>query len=337
MTDLISINNTTDIVNPGTYTDLINEHPFLENLTKKAHNTQVRHLKELRNFGAFLADRGHAPSLMQQPADWKGVTAQDIHDYKNYLLFTRHLATSSVNQTVFIIRSYGALSAAYDGMQQAEVFKATQTAKGIKTREADRIDENRPMNRASSKKAAAVIISKYDAERLKHEHEDTPKGRRDALLMCLLLDLGLRISDAISLTMNNINFEQRTISLKTKKTGTPLTLAMTDDIYHAALNYFEWYMPAVADAPIWYGVNKHGKIQGGFNKHSAQMRITQLGAALGIENFSAHDCRHYWVTAADRGGSSLLAITEAGGWSTPTMPARYVNKNKVNNVNIHLG
>ncbi len=320
-----------------TAADIINANPFLENLLKKAPATVTRHLKELRNFGAFLADRGHEPSNMQHPANWTAVTAQDIHDYKNYLLYTRGLAVSSVNQTIFILRSYGALSAAAGGMEQSEVFKATQTAKGIRTREADRIDEQRPVTRASKKKAAAVNLSKYDAERLKHDHEDTAKGRRDALLMCLLLDLGLRISDVISLTMNNIDMTARTISLKTKKTGTALNLSMTDDVYNAAAAYFSEWTPATMDAPIWYGVNKHGGIQGTFSKHSAQMRVTQLGAALGIESFSAHDCRHYWVTAADRGGSSLLAITEAGGWTSPTMPARYVNKGKISNAGIKLG
>ena len=332
------IKATTAQITAGTNAaDLVNANPFLENMLKKSDNTIKRHLKELRNFGAFLTERGKRGGNMQQPESWKDVTADDIHDYKNYMLYTRGLATSSVNQTVFIIRSYAALSAAHDGMNQAEVFKATQTAKGIKTREADRIDEQRPVTRASNKKAEAVAISKYDAERLKHDHEDTAKGRRDALLMCLLLDLGLRISDVIGLTMNNIDMETRTISLKTKKTGTALNLSMTDDVYNSAAAYFAEYTPAAVDAPIWYGVNKHGQVQGTFSKHSAQMRVTQLGAALGIDRFSAHDCRHYWVTAADRGGSSLLAITEAGGWSTPTMPARYVNKGKISNAGIKLG
>ena len=67
------------------------------------------------------------------------------------------------------------------------------------------------------------------------------------------------------------------------------------------------------------------------------MRIHELGEILGLQNFSAHDCRHYWVTAADRGGSSLLAIVEAGGWKSTAMPARYINKNKVSNVNVKLG
>ncbi len=317
--------------------DLVNANPFLENLLKKAPNTITRHLKELRNFGAFLTERGKRGGNMQQPESWKDVTADDIHDYKNYMLYTRGLATSSVNQTIFIIRSYAALSAAHGGMQQSEVFKATQTAKGIRTREADRIDEQRPVSRASSKKATATIITKYQAEQLKHAHDNTAKGRRDALLMCLLLDLGLRISDVIALTMENIDMTARTISLKTKKTGTALNLSMTDDVYNAAAAYFMEYTPAAVDVPIWYGVNKHGQVQGTFSKHSAQMRVTALGLSLGIENFSAHDCRHYWVTAADRGGSSLLAITEAGGWSTPTMPARYVNKGKINNAGIKLG
>ena len=316
---------------------IANENPFAENLLKKSKSTIERHIRELRNFGVFLESRGHAPSLMQRPADWKQVKAKDVHDYKNYLLYGRGLAVSTVNQIIFIVRSYAALSAAHDGMSESEYFKTTQQARGIRVREADRIDALRPVTRSSNKKQQAVAITRLDAERLKHEQPDDPRGRRDALMMCLLLDYGLRISDVISLTMQNIDMNTRTVSVKTQKTGTNLYLSMTDDIYQAADRYFKHFTPAAEDTPIWYGVNKHGQIQGGFSKHSAQMRIKQLGEAVGIEGFSAHDCRHYWVTAADRGGSSLLAITEAGGWTSPTMPARYINKSKVSNANIKLG
>ena len=312
-----------------------NSNPFAENLLKKAPATIRRHVHELRNFGAFLADRGAAPCNMQRPADWKQVTAADIHDYKNYLLYGRCLAVSTVNQSVFIIRSYAGLSAAHDGMNQNEYFKATQQARGIRAREADRIDALRPVKRASNKKAKAVALTRLEAEKLKHEHADDPRGRRDAFLMCLLLDLGLRISDVIALQPENIDMSARVISVKTKKTGKELKLAMTEDVYQAAARYFQHFTPE-AGAPVWYGVNKHGQIQGGFNKHSAQMRIKQLGESAGVHGFSAHDCRHYWVTAADRGGSSLLAITEAGGWTSPTMPARYINKNRIANMNIKL-
>ena len=356
MNELIT-KSSTDLANVIYLEDVINNNPFAEVFAEKSENTRKRYSKELRNFGAFLYPAAPLPPKMLQPADWKGVTAQDIREYKNYLLYTRGLSVSSVNQTVFIVRSFGALSAAYDGMSETEVFKATQKAKGIKSNAAENINELRGTTRASKKKETATIITKYQAERLKNEHADDMRGRRDALLMRLLLDLGLRISDVIALTMENINMETRTISLTTKKTKTALNLYMTDDIYNAAANYFDYYTPAAATDPIWYGVTKGGgrivakwvdtekkdadgnpiKKWEGFNKHSAQMRVTALGAALGIEKFSAHDCRHYWVTAADRGGSSLLAITEAGGWTSPTMPMRYVNKSKVSNENIHLG
>ena len=367
MNELIT-KSSADLANVIYLEDVINNNPFAEVFAEKSENTRKRYSKELRNFGAFLYPAAPQPPKMLQPADWKGVTAQDIREYKNYLLYTRGLSVSSVNQTVFIVRSFGALSAAYDGMSETEVFKATQKAKGIKSNAAENINELRGATRASKKKETATIITKYQAERLKNEHADDMRGRRDALLMRLLLDLGLRISDVIALTMENINMETRTISLTTKKTKTPLNLYMTDDIYNAAVEYFEYYTPPTPPTaktpipPIWYGTTKSGrriiahwvdvtdeygnilydengeplKKWEGFNKHSAQMRVTALGAALGIEKFSAHDCRHYWVTAADKGGSSLLAITEAGGWTSPTMPMRYVNKSKISNSGINL-
>lgn len=334
--------------------DVVTSDPIIENLMKKADATISRHLKEISQFGDFLRDeKGRDIQFMQQLrkllklgewtpahtqamlAEWSTITADDVRDYKNYLLYRRGCSVTTTNQTVFIIRSYAGIAAAAGSLDESEYFKMQQI-KGIRDTEAERIDQKRPVSRIGTKKAATTVITKYQAEQLKHGQPDTLRGRRDALLMSILLDHGLRIIDVINLTTRNIDLENRLISVHTQKTGTDLNLGMTDDVYTAAVAYFEAYQP-IENQTIWTGVNRHDGAQGTFSKHSAQMRIHELGEALGLSNFSAHDCRHYWVTAADKGGSSLLAIVEAGGWKSAAMPVRYINKHKVSNVNVKLG
>ena len=334
--------------------DVVSNDPIIENLMKKANATVTRHLKEISQFGEYLRDeKNRNVVFMQQlrqllklgewtPAhtqamlsEWSTVTANDIRDYKNYLLYRRGCSVTTTNQTIFIIRSYAGIAAASGELSESEYLKMQQI-KGIRDTEAERINQKRPVTRIGTKKADTTVITKYQAEQLKHGQPDTLRGRRDAFMMSILLDHGLRIVDVINLTMENIDMENRLISVHTQKTGTDLNLAMTDDVYDAALAYFEFFQPIEKNS-IWTGVNKYGKAHGTFSKHSAQMRIHELGEILGLQNFSAHDCRHYWVTAADRGGSSLLAIVEAGGWKSTAMPARYINKNKVSNVNVKLG
>lgn len=310
------------------------DNAFNNMMERKSKNTRTRYIKEVRRFSQFTRRN------LFKPECWKDVTAEDIRRYQQAMLNVG-MCVSTVNQTIFIIRSFGAYSSAYGGMEQSEVFKASQIAKSYRAIEARNIDKVRvekgKATRASNKKESAVIISKYQAEQLKHDHPDTPKGRRDALLMCLLLDYGLRIGDTASLTFSQIDMVNQVVTLTTEKTDTPLTLAMTEDIYKAFSLYLRDYSLSYPYASIWYGVNKHGQIQNSWSKHAMQMRVRELGNAVGLFSLSPHDCRHYFVTSADRGGSSLLAITEAGGWKSPAMPARYVNKNAISNCNIKLG
>lgn len=334
--------------------DVVLNDPIIENLMKKADATISRHLKEISQFGDYLRDEKNRDVMYMQQlrrllkmgewtpahtqamlAEWSTVTANDVRDYKNYLLYRRGCSVTTTNQTIFIIRSYAGIAAAAGNLSESEYLKMQQI-KGIRDTEAERIDQKRPVTRIGTKKADTTVITKYQAEQLKHGQPDTLRGRRDAFMMSILLDHGLRIVDVINLTADNIDMENRLISVHTQKTGTDLNLGMTDDVYNAAAAYFEAYQP-INNQTIWTGVNKHGTAQGTFSKHSAQMRIHELGENLGLQNFSAHDCRHYWVTAADRGGSSLLAIVEAGGWKSTAMPVRYINKNKVSNINVKLG
>ena len=74
----------------------------------------------------------------------------------------------------------------------------------------------------------------------------------------------------------------------------------------------------------------------------AQKQVTlylngnKLGAAIGLD-ISAHDCRHYYATAAHRGGTDMLDIMRAGGWSSPAMVTRYVDNMSIGNINVRLG
>jgi integrase len=70
---------------------------------------------------------------------------------------------------------------------------------------------------------------------------------------------------------------------------------------------------------------------------SITRRVRTLGEALGIDHLSAHDCRHYWTTAAFRGGNDIKTIQDAGGWTSPYMPLRYAQSQKIANKGLKLG
>ena len=65
-------------------------------------------------------------------------------------------------------------------------------------------------------------------------------------------------------------------------------------------------------------------------------RVRALGEEIGIEGLSAHDCRHFWATQAARNGTPVNRLQDAGGWSSPAMPLRYVEAAKVANDGVRL-
>ena len=65
-------------------------------------------------------------------------------------------------------------------------------------------------------------------------------------------------------------------------------------------------------------------------------RVRELGAAVGAAGLSAHDLRHAWATRAARNGTPLDRLQDAGGWSSPAMPLRYVEAARVANEGVRV-
>lgn len=61
------------------------------------------------------------------------------------------------------------------------------------------------VTRRSTKKRKATVLSDEQADALKTVRNDSPQAWRDVLLMCLLLDHGLRASEVALLKASNID------------------------------------------------------------------------------------------------------------------------------------
>lgn len=61
------------------------------------------------------------------------------------------------------------------------------------------------------------------------------------------------------------------------------------------------------------------------------VRMRKLGEDVGLYGLSAHDCWYYWATQVARSGTQIDRLQDAGGWSRPAMPLRYVEAAKIAN------
>ena len=337
MNELMTINNSVTTCNACTNIAVaIVENPIRADILTCSKSTQTRYIHELRMFGEYI---GHGD--MQDVDQWTGVTADMLKEYNAFLLYEVGMRTTTANQILYILKKFSRIAYDADAITINEMTRI-EHIKGLTASKSENVDAGRQ----TAGKATAISdrhnvngnvthLTKKQVNLLKFGHGEDLAGRRDALLFNLLLDFGLRISDAVALTADNVDMVEHMVTVKTMKTSTELKLRMTQDIFDAFTAYFELFQPA-SGASIWTGVNKHGTASGTFGKHSAQMRITAVADALGIPNLSAHDLRHAWTDRAIAGGSDLVSVQQAGGWKSIQMVSRYASKKAVSNEGVTL-
>ena len=326
---------------------------FANYLLRKADNTRRAHAASLQRFADFLAAAhpalgaplaefaaavasypdGQAP----EASAWRGVTWGLVERFRDWMV-DQGDALGSVNARLSTVKSYAKLATKAGALDRQEIAMI-QLVQGYSHKEHKRIDERRDTTRRGAKKAEPVKISDKQAAALKR-HPSTPQGRRDALLLALLLDMGLRVGEVALLKVRDFDLQGRQIRVYRPKVDKTQTHDMPDDVYAAALAYVQnGDAPLMEDAPILRGSRKgkHGDTltAPGMSERAIAKRVLALGRAAGLEGLSPHDCRHYWATYWANRVSKLpkgvLSLQEAGGWNSLAMPRRYVEESAIAN------
>jgi integrase len=298
-------------------------------------NTFRRQAADLALFVSYLSAAGvvtvTAEELLHNPHAWRGITYGLVDGFVRWML-NEGYAIGSINVRLSTIKAYSKLVTKADIISSTE-YALIKLVTGYRHAEGRNIDQRREITRKGPKKANAVSISSMQAMRLKRQ-PDTPQGRRDSLLMCLLLDHGLRCGEVEALTVQSIDLTEGILTFYRQKVDKTQTHELTRDTLVAAMKYFQICTP---QDRLLMGSRKTGVLCGVMSQRAITDRVRVLGKAIGLEGLSAHDCRHYWATAAVKGGTDLKSLQDAGGWNSPAMPLRYAESGKVANQGVKLG
>lgn len=298
-------------------------------------NTLRRHRADLVAFAQFLASQGHTVTgdLMTTPAAWAGVTWGLVHAFRAGLLGLGY-AIGTVNGRLSTVKTYARLAAAA-GVLTAEDLTMIETVKGYGRKGARRVDGRRTVARIGAKKAAAVVLTTRQAAALRRQPQ-TPVGRRDAVILALLLDHGLRVGELAGLTVDAVDLADRTLTFYRPKVNRTQIHRLTKHSY-TALRAWLSSGDAPESGPLLRGSHRSGRLTApGMGERAITDRVRRLGLAVGAVGLSAHDCRHWWATSAARAGTDPFALQEAGGWSSLAMPRRYVAAAKIANAGVRL-
>lgn len=307
-------------------------------------DTLRRQEADLALFAHFLAavkaiPPQSAPALGARlpiyPEAWANVTHGLLTAFLRWQLGEGY-AIGSINVRLATVRRYCALAHGA-GVIPAEAMALIRTVRGYSGRQARSIDAQRlrtaTPTRLGAKKAAAHVLAPPQVRALKLQ-PDTPQGRRDALLICLLADLGLRVGELASLQVGALDAARGSLTFYREKVHTTQTHQLSADAQAAAQAYMAADAPA--SGPLLRGSRKNGELWGTMSTRAIRERVAILGERIGIAGLSPHDLRHTWATRAARGKSDPFALRDAGGWSSLAMPSRYVESNAVANERIEL-
>jgi integrase len=316
---------------------IANEHAanavFADFRSRKAPNTNRRHDAALALFSEYLQSAGlPVGDFATDPQAWRGVTWGLLEGFIQWQLREGY-AIGTVGGYLAVVKVYCKL-AFKAGALDATEHALIRTVQPYSRQEGRRIDEQRKENgvsvRRGHKKSNPTPITDEQAEQLL-DQPATPKGKRDALMLCLMLEHGLRVGEVAGLQVADFDLPNRRMTFYRSKVGKVQTHRLTDRTLRAALRYFEIAPKAGC---LWRRGERVGSIhlsEQGMSTRAMIKRVELLGRQIGIEHLSPHDLRHAWATRAARAGTAIRNLQEAGGWASPIMPLRYIEAEQIAN------
>ena len=164
----------------------------------------------------------------------------------------------------------------------------------------------------------AALLSHIETKAHLAQYQE-PLVRHRLCELDVALGTGMRKGEQYGLKWSDIDFDQRTITLRDTKNGESRLIYMIDDVT-AALRLLRQFGlsrragrndPAPTDAVFAIGDNKKWWAQA--------LRDAK------IENFRWHDLRHTFCSRLAQRGVGLKVIQEAAGHKTIAMAARYAH------------
>jgi integrase len=324
------------------------EHPeadasqvFPKYKANKSPHTLRRHEADLAKYIEYLREGEVAVGdLFNQPHAWKDLNWHQVAGFQKWML-NHGYSVRTVSARLSTVKVYARL-AARAGMLSKQQNAHIQAIE-IYQRSAD---SGRKLKRKGYKNPNPIELTIEQVRAIK-DQPDTPQGRRDNLLMCLLLDHGLRPTEIAALQIENFDLINENFTYYRPTTNTDVTQEMTPDTLKAARAYLAEIK--ANQGPLLVGSKKSGKLTWkGLSPRAITKRVAYLGIEIGyareveyttprkgkqkVRQFgtlSTYDCRNYAVTRDANSGRPLEWLMEKYGWTSEVTPLNYIDSDQI--------
>lgn len=177
------------------------------------------------------------------------------------------------------------------------------------------------------------IISYYTQKEVsiieKSINRTTTSGKRNYAMILLASRLGLRASDIIRLTFDNIDWEKNLITFKQFKTKRLITLPLLADVGSAIIDYILYARPkTIGLNNVFICINKpYRPCTTTSISSTVQSIIKKSGVSFAGRHTGAHCLRHSLATSLLNEGTDFPVISEVLGHESSSSTMRYLGVN----------
>ena len=150
-------------------------------------------------------------------------------------------------------------------------------------------------------------------------------GKRDYLILSILVYLGLRISDVVDLKLSDINWNLNTISIVQQKTQNTLTLPLIDEVKYPLLDYLKNVRKNIDQDYVF--ITNNAPI-GKYNSKSFWHIVTKYMDKANIDytnkHHGTHSLRHSLASNLLKDNTPITTISSVLGHSTIKTTQKYL-------------
>ena len=254
-------------------------------------NTVLSYLRDVRQFASYLSDLGVAP---------EDVSVQNVSDYVA-LLKEKGKSSATIARAVASLRGF------YSYLSVMDII--------------DRNPVEHILIEHTRRELPQILTEREIDQLLSQPDLSTPKGLRDKAMIEVLYASGIRVSELISLNVDDINLESETLRC-TGRGGTRVV-----PLYHGAVVALREYLSNVrplllndrSTAALFVNMSGERMSRQGFWKI-----IKTYQASAGIrKEITPHTLRHSFAAHLLSNGADLRSVQEMLGHSDPSSTHLY--------------
>jgi integrase len=177
------------------------------------------------------------------------------------------------------------------------------------------------------RKFPAQVLSATDLGKLLSACDEHSRGEvirwRNRALIVVLWRAGLRIGEALALTLADLDMEARELHVRRSKTEAGVRTVGLDDMAHEALS--EWLENRPSGTPWVFVSSKHGGGGGGKLAYTTVADMLKLiGRQAGVKKrIHPHGFRHTFATELHREGVPVAVLSHALGHKNAEITMHY--------------